>query len=139
MTNDANTKHGTTSLIKVLEFTAQKTKELADSNSVLGEKIEIGDVTVIPISKLSVGFAGGGADVTDVSKKKRQNPAGAGAKVLLTPMSFLVVSGNDVGVISVEAPQTEKKSDIINAIAKQVKDFIAEKKAKKEAKEKNEE
>ncbi len=123
---------GATSLIKVLSFTAEKTKELADANSVLGEKIEFGDVTVIPVSKLSVGFAGGGADVTDVSKKKRQNPAGAGAKVSLIPMSFLVISGKDVDVVSVEAPASSPKNDIINTVIEQIKQFIADKKAKKE-------
>lgn len=131
-TNNASAKTPT-SLIKVLSFTAEKTKELADANSIIGEKIELDGITVIPVSKLSVGFAGGGADVTDASKKKKQNPAGAGAKVSLIPMSFLVISGKDVDVISVEAPPTSKKNEILNTIIEQIKQFVAEKKVKKEA------
>lgn len=125
--------NGNLSLIKVLSYTAEKTKELADANSVLGEKIQIGDVTVIPVSKLSVGFAGGGADVADISKKKKQNPAGAGAKVTLTPMSFVVISSNEVEIVSADVPSGSKKTDIIESIVNQIKQFIAERKAKKQA------
>ena len=54
-------------LIKVLTFTVDKTMELTKSNSVLGEPVTVGDMTVIPISKLSLGFAGGGATRADVA------------------------------------------------------------------------
>ena len=82
-----NGKNGSI-LTASLEFTLEKLIQLADANSVLGERIEIDGMTVIPVSKVSVGFAGGGADVSDATKKKKQNPAGTGGKVTLTPMTF---------------------------------------------------
>ena len=49
-------------LLKVLEFTADRTQALADSQSVAGEPLHVGDVTLIPVSSISCGFAGGGQD-----------------------------------------------------------------------------
>lgn len=88
MNNESN-------LMKVLSFTADKTIELANSNSVMGEKITVDGITVIPVSKISVGFAGGGADLENAAKKSTKSPAGAGAKVDIIPMTFLVIENNE--------------------------------------------
>ena len=42
-------------LLKVLEFTADRTQALADSQSVAGEPLHVGDVTLIPVSSISCG------------------------------------------------------------------------------------
>ena len=60
-------------LLRVLSFTAEQTLRLADANTVLGDRFVLDGITVIPVSKVSAGFAGGGADVNDVGRKKRQN------------------------------------------------------------------
>lgn len=120
------------SLLRVLEFTAQKTLELADANSVLGDKLELDGMTVIPVSKLSVGFAGGGADITDVNRKKKQNPVGSGAMVTLTPMSFLVIREGDARVLTV---QQESKAgiltpELLESVVAQAKSLFAKDKPK---------
>ena len=56
-------------LIKVFSFTAEQAHSFAKEQSVAGEPIVIGDVTVIPISKLSCGFAGGGSDRVPEKRK----------------------------------------------------------------------
>ena len=49
----------------MLESTIQKIREMVDVNSVIGEPISTPDgVTIIPVSKVSVGFGGGGSDFT---------------------------------------------------------------------------
>ncbi len=125
-----NDKKGTPTLIKVLSFTVEKATELCAVNSVVGEKIEADGITVVPISKISVGFAGGGADINDSGKKKNQNPAGAGAKVSLTPMSFLVIRGTDVRVMSVEADSKFALADLVPFIIDKAKAFLDYKKNK---------
>lgn len=114
MTNRDEQRSGT--LMKVLSFTADKTMELANANSVVGERIEVDGITVIPVSKVSVGFAGGGADVRNAGKKLSQNPAGAGAKVSVTPMTFLVVKDGDARLIRVEAQDGSTNGWIAAAI-----------------------
>ena len=117
-------------LLKVLAFTVDKTLELANSNSILGEPIVSGDMTIVPISKVSVGFAGGGADVSDAGKKKRQNPAGAGAKVDKTPMNFLVIRGDEVQVVGIAAPEKPTAmAGIVDAVVDKAKELMASKKS----------
>lgn len=122
------------SLLRVLEFTAQKTLELADANSVLGERLELDGMTVIPVSKLSVGFAGGGADITDANRKKKQNPVGSGAMVTLTPMSFLVVQGQDARILTVrqEGKPGILTPELLESVVAQAKSLFAREKPKKD-------
>ena len=64
-------------LPNMLESTIQKIREMVDVNSVVGEPIHTPDgVTIIPVSKVSVGFGGGGSDF--VSSKGGENPFGGG-------------------------------------------------------------
>ena len=64
-------------LLKVLEFTADRTQALADSQSVAGEPLHVGDVTLIPVSSISCGFAGGGSDLP---ARTRNDAAAAAAR-----------------------------------------------------------
>ena len=129
MSNEVK-KPETGSLIKVLEFTVAKAMALAEANGVLGEKMEIDGVTVIPVSKLSVGFAGGGADITDVARKKKQNPAGAGAQVTLTPLSFLVIQEGQIQLLQVQGePKAALSRELLSAVVQRAKGLF--KKGKK--------
>ncbi len=110
-------------LLNVLSFTMDKVQELANANSVLGEKIEVDGMTIIPVSKVSAGFAGGGADINDVGKKKSQYPAGSGGNVTVTPMSFLVIEGNEVNLVNVSPEEkTSPIEDIIKTVIKKIKE-----------------
>ena len=113
-----------------MSFTADKALEMADANSVLGEKIVADGMTIIPISKISAGFAGGGANIVNATVKKSSTPAGSGAKVSVTPLSFLVISGGEVKVVDVKASETETKSGLIGKITEAFKSM--KKKDKKE-------
>ena len=76
-------------LPNMLESTIQKIREMVDVNSVVGEPIHTPDgVTIIPVSKVSVGFGGGGSDFA--SGKGGENPfgGGAGGGVKVTPCAF---------------------------------------------------
>ncbi|MBQ2781122.1 MAG: hypothetical protein IJF42_06145 [Clostridia bacterium] len=126
---------GGNTLTKVLSFTVDKAIELANANSIVGDRIVAGDITIIPISKLSVGFAGGGADIADVQRGKQQNPAGAGAKVTLTPMSFLVICDGTVQLLNIAAEEGgSTMGDVVGAVVQQAVGLVAAaKQAKAEA------
>ena len=89
----------------MLESTIQKIKEMIDVNSVIGEPITTPDgVTIIPVSKVSVGFGGAGSDFT----KGKATPAGetpfgggVGAGVKVTPICFLIVKDGNVRMLPV--------------------------------------
>lgn len=117
-------------LMNVLTYVADQTMALVKESSVLGERIEQDGVTVIPVSKLTVGFAGGGADVVDGGRKKERHPAGGGANVTLTPMSFLVICEGEVQSVSIKAAPGDSKKDIVDMVINTVKGFIKKKKEK---------
>lgn len=114
----------TENILKVLEFTADKTLAIAGAQGVAGEPIVIGDVTVIPISSVSCGFAGGG---TDLPAKQNTDAvmAGAGAKVSKTPLSFLAISGGEVQLLRV--PQESAGGSILDTLKPMVEKLAATK------------
>ncbi len=111
-------------ILKVLEFTAEKALAIAGAQGVAGEPIVIGDVTVIPISSVSCGFAGGG---TDLPAKQNSDAvmAGAGAKVSKTPLSFLAISGGEVQLLRV--PQESAGGSILDTLKPMVEKLAATK------------
>lgn len=89
-------------LPNMLESTIQKLKEMVDVNSVIGEPITTPDgVTIIPVSKVSVGFGGGGSDFA--TKSNNENPFGGvgGGGVKVTPICFLIVKDGAVRMMPV--------------------------------------
>ena len=89
------------SVPNMLETTLQKIREMVDANTVVGTPITTPDgTTVIPVSKISIGFGGGGSDF---GKNQANNPfgGGAGGGVKVTPVAFLVIHEGSVRMIPV--------------------------------------
>ncbi|MEA5010806.1 MAG: GerW family sporulation protein [Angelakisella sp.] len=75
---------------------------LIDSNTVIGTPINTADGTVIlPVSKVSFGFATGGSDLP--SSQKELFGGGSGGGVTITPIAFLVVKNGDVKLLQLQA------------------------------------
>lgn len=94
-------------LPNMLESTIAKIRQMVDSNSVLGQPIEINkDFTIIPISKISVGFGGGGSDFVPKNANDKENPFGGGVcgGVKVTPMAFLIIKEGNVRMLPVAMP-----------------------------------
>ena len=81
----------------------EKIKSMADANTVIGEAIHTPDgVTLIPVSKVKYGFAGGGTDFATKGYPANKDNAfggGTGASVSITPVAFLVVKGESVRLL----------------------------------------
>lgn len=104
-------------LPNMLESTIQKIKEMVDVNSVIGNPITTPDgVTIIPVSKVSVGLGGGGSDF--VNSKGGENPfgGGVGAGVKVTPVCFLVVQNGAVRMIPVGQPANSTADRIVEMV-----------------------
>ena len=92
----------------MLETTIQKIKEMVDVNSVIGQPITTPDgVTIIPVSRVSVGFGGGGSDFNGKSDKENPFGGGVGGGVKVSPICFLIVKDGNVRMLPVaSAPNT---------------------------------
>lgn len=67
-------------------------KGMLDSNTVVGSPMELSNgTTIIPISKLSVGFATGGVDTGASVQKSNKFGGGGGSGMSVTPVGFLVI------------------------------------------------
>ncbi len=104
-------------LPNMLEGTIQKIREMVDVNSVIGEPITTPDgVTIIPVSKVSVGFGGGGSDF--VKKTGTDNPfgGGVGGGVKVTPVCFLIVKDGNVRMMPVAQPANTTADRIVEMV-----------------------
>lgn len=84
-------------------------KSFADPQNVIGDPIQTpSGVTIIPISKLTVGFAGGGADYGQKKLTHTQNfGCATGTGVSVTPIAFLTVAPDStVNIISINDEKT---------------------------------
>ena len=101
-------------LPNMLENTIAKIREMVDVNSVIGEPIVVGDTTIIPVSKVSVGFGGGGSDFT---KNSEAFGGGAGGGVKVQPICFLVVNKDgNVRMMPVPVPANTTPDRIVEMI-----------------------
>ena len=74
----------------------EKIRSLVDSNTIIGDPISCGDgVTIVPVSKISVGFASGGSDLPTRTQKD-YFAGGAGGGMSVNPVGFMVVKGGEV-------------------------------------------
>ena len=106
-------------LPNMLENTISKIREMVDVNSVVGDPITTGDgVTISPISKISVGVAGGGSDYVSKHENKHENPfgGGAGGGVKVTPIAFLVIKDGIVRVLPIALPASTTADRLVEQI-----------------------
>ncbi len=87
------------SATRILGTTIEKIKDLVDTSTIIGEPIKISDrITVVPISKVTYGFASGGSDFPSKKSSGEFFGGGGGAGITVSPVAFLVVNGDVVTV-----------------------------------------
>ncbi|MDD6012328.1 MAG: spore germination protein GerW family protein [Oscillospiraceae bacterium] len=80
----------------ILASTIDKIRDLVDTSTIIGEAIYAeGGTTIIPVSKVTYGFASGGADFPSKGSNELFG-GGGGAGVTITPVAFLVINGGEV-------------------------------------------
>ncbi len=137
-------------LNEIINTSLQKIKELAKNETVVGDPITLpGGVTVIPVSKISMGFVSGGLDFP--SGKNTSAPVatkfggGGGTGITVTPVAFLTVSETGtVQLLPISGPGDadtldkittliDKTPDVVLRLKNIIVDAIDAKKKKEEA------
>ena len=106
-------------LPNMLESTMAKIREMVSANSVIGDAITTGDgVTIIPISKISIGYGGGGSEFRNKNANAQDYPfgGGIGAGVQVTPVAFMVIKDGNVRMLPVAAPANTTADRIVEMI-----------------------
>ncbi len=120
----------------LMNITMEKIKEMVDVNTIVGTPITSADGTlIIPVSKVSYGFASGGSDLPSKNEKKDLFGGGSGAGVTIQPIAFLTVYQGNVRLISVNGggDGLERLIDMVPDVVDKVKGFF--KKDKTDSKE----
>ena len=101
----------------VLQTTMSKLREMVDANTVIGQPIATQDgVTLIPVSRLSFGFATGGSDFGKAPNVSKNFGGGAGAGVNVVPVAFLIVKGGSVKLLPVAPPSGDSVSRAVELV-----------------------
>lgn len=96
----------------LMGVTIDKIREMVDTSTIIGDPIRVdAATTIIPVSRVTFGFASGGSDVAPKSEKQMFG-GGTGAGVSVTPVAFLVISGSNVRTVQL----IEKVTAVDNAI-----------------------
>lgn len=105
----------------IMATSIEKIKEMVDVNTIIGEPITTADgTTLIPISKVSLGFASGGSDFSTKASVSGPNPVlfggGSGAGMTITPVCFIVVSNGFAKVLPMTQGQGGTVDKVIDSL-----------------------
>lgn len=106
--------------------------QMVDVNTIIGDPIIKGDVTIIPISKVSFGFASGGSDLPTQAAEKFAGGAGAG--VTVKPVAFIVIKPDgDVKLMELggKSSPVDGVMEALPGLIEKIKGAVSDKKAAK--------
>ena len=112
----------------IMDTTMDKLKAMVDADTITGSPIVVGDVTLIPVSKVSFGLATGGTDFP--SKNQGQLfGGGGGAGVTIAPVAFIAIQGGNVKMMPVynELTSVEKAISMAPEIIDKAKELFPKK------------
>ena len=75
---------------KIMENTLEKMRQMVDTSTIIGDPMVTGDVTLIPVSKVSYGFTSGGTDLPSKSNAELFGGGGGGG-ITISPVAFIVI------------------------------------------------
>ena len=83
-----------------MENTLEKLREMFDVSTIIGEPIQTGDTTLIPVSKVSYGFTSGGTDLPSKQNAELFGGGGGGG-ITISPVAFIVIQGEKVRMMQI--------------------------------------
>ncbi|MBQ9659076.1 MAG: GerW family sporulation protein [Clostridia bacterium] len=123
----------------LMEITMANIRDMVDVNTIIGEPITVcQNVIIVPISKVSFGFASGGSEfkgetIDEYTKKEKEEEiqyrlpfgGGAGAGVSINPVSFLIIQNGTVKLIPIEnTSYIDRLIDYLPEAAQKINCFI---------------
>jgi len=72
----------------------EELRTIAKTETILGERIQVGEFTLIPVSRISLGIGAGGGKGNEA--KKEGEGGGGGGGVTITPIAFIAVKGGEI-------------------------------------------
>lgn len=111
---------------KILATTIERVRDLVDVSTIVGEPINVSaDITIIPISKVTYGFASGGSDFPSKNNVELFG-GGGGAGITINPVAFLVCNKGEVTIKHITASDNaaERAVNLIPEMFDKVTNFV---------------
>lgn len=112
----------------ILDTTMEKLRGMVDAEVITGNPIEVGNITLIPVSRVSFGLATGGSDFPSKTGAELFG-GGGGAGVTVVPVAFIVISGDNVKMMPIynELTTVEKAISMTPEIIEKAKELLSKK------------
>lgn len=115
----------------IMDTTMDKLHSMVDANTIIGTPLTVGDITLIPVSKVSFGLATGGSDFPSKNQSELFG-GGGGAGVSITPVAFIAVNGENVHMMPIynELGTIDKAINMAPELVDKVKSLFSKDKKK---------
>lgn len=116
----------------IMDITMDKLRAMVDANTIIGDPIMVGDITLIPVSKVSFGVATGGSDFPSKTQSGLFG-GGGGAGVTLSPVAFIAINGQNVKMMPVynEMTSVDKAISMAPEVLEKAKEIFSKDKKDK--------
>ena len=89
---------------ELLEISLNSLRKMVEANTIIGNPITKNDITIIPVSRVHLGFVSGGSDIKpNTNKAEPLFGGGTGGGLSLSPIAFLIIYDNDVRILSIDS------------------------------------
>ena len=82
----------------IMDTTMDKMRTVVDADTIIGTPINVGSITLVPVSKVSFGVATGGSDFSTKTQSGMFG-GGGGAGVSIAPIAFIAITGDNVKLL----------------------------------------
>ncbi|MCL2821946.1 MAG: GerW family sporulation protein [Firmicutes bacterium] len=119
---------------RIMDNALTKIKAFASTDTILGQPIQTADgASIIPVSKVTMGFLTGGGEYSDLGKSSNLHPdypfaGGSGAGVSVSPIAFLVSDGKTIKLVGMDDKNVLEK--LIDTVPELLSSLIAPKNKK---------
>ena len=120
------------SIKNIMDVTMDNLRAMVDANTIIGDPIVVGDITLIPVSKVSFGVATGGSDFPSKTQSGLFG-GGGGAGVTVSPVAFIAVSDGNAKMMPVynELSSVEKAIAMAPEVLEKAKELFSKDKKEK--------
>ncbi len=106
-------------VVEILKGVVGELREIARSQTIIGEPVTVGDRTVIPIVKITVGFGAGGGQGED-EKARSGFGGGGGGGTKIEPAAFIIMDESGVSLLPVHKGKLDQIIDAIPGFAQKL-------------------
>ena len=102
---------------ELMASSVEELKKIIDVSTIIGDPIQAGDPTLIPVCKVSFGLAVGGSDLPAKSTPKDLYGGGSGAGATIQPIAFLCIQKDgQVRLLQLAEKESSTADRVVNMV-----------------------